>query len=47
MLPGIWNRNWIDDLFDRSFDVVPWPDERELYGKHIETQNGEVFGTEE
>ena len=34
MLPGIWNRNWIDDLFDRSFDVVPWPDERELYGKH-------------
>ena len=34
MLPSIWNRNWIDDLFDRSFDVVPWPDERELYGKH-------------
>ena len=34
MLPGIWNRNWIDDLFDRSFDVVPWPDERELYGTH-------------
>ena len=34
MLPGIWNRNWIDDLFDRSFDVVPWPDERELYGKN-------------
>lgn len=34
MLPGIWNRNWIDDLFDRSFEVVPWPDERELYGKH-------------
>jgi len=34
MLPGIWNRNWIDDLFDRSFDVVPWPDERERYGKH-------------
>lgn len=34
MLPGIWNRNWIDDLFDRSFDVVQWPDERELYGKH-------------
>ena len=34
MLPGIWNRNWIDDLFDRSFEMVPWPEERELYGKH-------------
>ena len=34
MLPGIWNRNWIDDLFDRSFELTPWPDERELYGKH-------------
>ena len=34
MLPGIWNHNRIDDLFDRSFEVVPWPDERELYGKH-------------
>ncbi len=34
MLPGIWNRNWIDDLFDRNFEMAPWPDERELYGKH-------------
>ena len=34
MLPSIWNRNWIDDLFDRSFEMVPWPEERELYGKH-------------
>ena len=33
MLPGIWNRNWIDDLFDRSFELTPWPAERELYGK--------------
>ena len=33
MLPGIWNRNWIDDLFDRSFEMTPWPAERELYGK--------------
>lgn len=34
MLPSIWNRNWIDDLFDRSFEMTPWPEERELYGKH-------------
>ncbi len=34
MLPGIWNRNWIEDLFDRSFELTPWPQERELYGKH-------------
>jgi HSP20 family molecular chaperone IbpA len=34
MLPSIWNRNWIDDLFDRSFELTPWPQERELYGKH-------------
>lgn len=34
MLPSIWNNNWIDDLFDRSFRLTPWPDERELYGKH-------------
>lgn len=34
MLPSIWNRNWIDDLFDRSFEMVPWTEERELYGKH-------------
>ena len=34
MLPGIWNNNWFDDLFDRSFQMVPWPEERELYGKH-------------
>ena len=34
MLPSIWSSNWFDDLFDRSFQMVPWPDERELYGKH-------------
>jgi HSP20 family molecular chaperone IbpA len=34
MLPSIWNNNWIDDLFDRSFRLTPWHDERELYGKH-------------
>ena len=34
MLPGIWNNNWFDDLFDRSFQMMPWPEERELYGKH-------------
>ena len=34
MLPGIWNNNWFDDLFDRSFELTPWPGERELYGKH-------------
>lgn len=34
MLPSIWSNNWFDDLFDRSFQMVPWPDERELYGKH-------------
>ena len=36
MLPSIWNNNWIDDLFDRSFRLTPWPDERELYGKHAQ-----------
>ena len=34
MLPSIWSNNWFDDLFDRSFEMVPWPEERELYGKH-------------
>ena len=34
MMPGIWNRNWIEDLLDRSFELTPWPEERELYGKH-------------
>ncbi len=34
MLPSIWSNNWFDDLFDRNFQMVPWPDERELYGKH-------------
>ena len=34
MLPSIWSNNWFDDLFDRSFQMAPWPDERELYGKH-------------
>ena len=33
MLPSIWSNNWFDDLFDRSF-AMPWPEERELYGKH-------------
>lgn len=36
MLPSIWNNNWIDDLFDRSFRLTPWPNERELYGKHAQ-----------
>lgn len=36
MLPGIWNRNWIEDLFDKSFEMVPWPEERELYGKRMQ-----------
>lgn len=34
MLPSIWSNNWFDDLFDRSFMMTPWPEERELYGKH-------------
>ena len=34
MLPSIWNNNWFDDLFDRNFQMTPWPEERELYGKH-------------
>ena len=34
MLPSIWSNNWFDDLFDRSFTMTPWPEERELYGKH-------------
>ena len=34
MLPSIWSNNWFDDLFDRSFTMAPWPEERELYGKH-------------
>jgi len=34
MLPSIWNNNWFDDLFDRSYQMTPWPEERELYGKH-------------
>ena len=34
MLPSIWSNNWFDDLFDRSFEMTPWPGERELYGKH-------------
>ena len=33
MLPSIWSNNWFDDLFDRSFEMTPWPAERELYGK--------------
>ena len=24
----------MDDLFDRTFGMTPWPDERELYGKN-------------
>ncbi len=24
----------MDDLFDRTFGFTPWPEERELYGKH-------------
>ena len=24
----------MDDLFDRTFGMMPWPDERELYGKN-------------
>ena len=55
MLPGIWNRNWIDDLFDRSFEMTPWPAERELYGKRAanlmktdvhETENGYEMNVE-
>ena len=34
MLPSIWSNNWFDDLFDRSYTMTPWPEERELYGKH-------------
>ena len=34
MLPSIWSNNWFDDLFDRTFGMMPWPDERELYGKN-------------
>lgn len=34
MLPSIWSNNWFDDLFDRSFEMIPWNGERELYGKH-------------
>ena len=34
MLPSIWSNNWFDDLFDRNFEMTPWPAERELYGKH-------------
>ena len=48
MLPGIWNRNWIDDLFDRSFEMTPWPEERELYGKHARNlMKTDVHETEE
>ena len=55
MLPGVWNRNWIDDLFDRSFEMTPWPAERELYGKRAanlmktdvhETENGYEMNVE-
>lgn len=35
MLPSVWSNNWFDDLFDRSFTMAPWPEERELYGKHV------------
>ncbi len=33
MLPSVWSTGWFDDLFDRSFMMTPWPEERELYGK--------------
>ena len=34
MLPTVWSNHLMDDLFDRTFGLMPWPDERELYGKH-------------
>ncbi len=33
MLPSVWSTGLFDDLFDRSFMMTPWPEERELYGK--------------
>ena len=34
MLPTVWSNHLMDDLFDRTFGMMPWPDERELYGKN-------------
>lgn len=34
MLPTVWSNHFMDDLFDRTFGMMPWPDERELYGKN-------------
>ena len=34
MLPTVWSNHLMDDLFDRTFGIMPWPDERELYGKN-------------
>ena len=36
MLPTVWSNHLMDDLFDRTFGLMPWPDERELYGKHAQ-----------
>lgn len=35
MLPTVWSNHLMDDLFDRTFGMMPWPDERELYGKNV------------
>ena len=34
MLPTVWSNHLMDDLFDRTFGMMPWPEERELYGKN-------------
>ena len=34
MLPTVWSNHLMDDLFDRTFGLTTWPDERELYGKN-------------
>ncbi len=34
MLPTVWSNHLMDDLFDRTFGMLPWPEERELYGKN-------------
>ena len=34
MLPTVWSNHLMDDLFDRTFGMMPWQEERELYGKN-------------
>ena len=34
MLPTVWSNHLMDDLFDRTFGMLPWSEERELYGKN-------------